>query len=355
MPAKIHVSTGPETDSLEAFESHLRAIYRKHVKAATGVRIERRKLGAGSGPLVESVEAERDDGESDDDLVESVVAQTLAVIRKDMARPRGRNTPNHGRVTAWSGVAMVVDRRRPVDKRVLDQIPLEVEDPDAFVSVENESALMLKASRETLKSMGDVVVAIYRASEKRDKAFAKMSARLAKSIGKSSKAAGRWGYKKAKVDAETERHAETARERAAKSRHFWEAFESVGVEYKDVVAVWSKYWTRERRPGDPPPAAPTRPTPDEMRKVFGDGKFDDRYTVEGDDGRAEQGVTLQGVIAEMVAEPDARRRQQLASKLARVMGAMSSETRDALKLRMLQALGEARALEIAAWLSLPVT
>jgi len=353
MPAREVLSTETVNGSLESFEDHLRSIARKHAKALTGVRIERRNRGAGSGPISEAVEVERDDGETDDELVESVVVRVVAVVKRDAARARGRNTPNAGRVASWCGVVVLLDSRGKTKKeRELAEIPLDIEDPDAFVSIENEAAMLVKSARELVAAFGATTVNHERVWVSREKQLAKRDKQYAKAMQRLSgalKSSGKWDYRKRKEREKTERSNEKHRARQAKSKHIWEAVESVGSDYKEVATIFATWWTTHATPGGPPPAPPMPPTPAEVAEVLGDHEqFEKRYDLAG------ESVSVKALVAEMLAQQDARQRMRLGKLLLALLNAMPAADAQLLKLCMVSKLGKKRALEVATWLSLPV-
>lgn len=320
-----------------------------HIRGVKKLVVERRNRGIGSGPLNQEVIADRDADESDESLAESLAEAALSIIRRDSVVPRSRNSPIKGQIGPWEGVVLLYTDA----KKAVATLPILIEDPSSEVSAEAEMVAMAGELRKTFAAMAQGVVTIYGALGRREKHQAKMFKAMATGQAQLSKSASKWKFKERQAHEETEQADIAARERTAKRKFFWEAVESIGVEWKDVGEIWSKYYTMNRAPGDPKKKPPVKPTPEECAKVFGGPKheiFEKQYPC--DDGEMR---SLRSIVGEMIAEPDLSRRHQLAKLLVQV-GAKIPDSKSELQAAFLGAgLLPERIMEIVAWLSLPIT
>lgn len=345
-----------ENDSAETpwgqLPAVLRTIYSKHIAKLACVRVLRTHRGPGSGPLGHRLEIDTTDGMGAEEMVEDLVRETIRIIGTDACKPRGRNTPKAGTVGSWHGEVVLYSDAD--GSRSIAKIPVELEEPSADLDTRRElEELSILAHVKGFMAMSfEQMVKIIGAAAAREEAMAGLVASVAKSTGKSNRKLAKYKFKARKVEAETRRHEADARTRSARHRAWADAFETAAEEYRDVVAIWSKYFTRERAGGKPPPA-PQRPTADELRTVFADERLQRVVTVRL--GDTSQETSPEKVIAEMVAEPDPRRRMHLAKLLAATVRAWPEDLQQLLKVSMVTALGMERCEEIAAWLSLPIT
>lgn len=259
----------------------------------------------------------------------------------------------------WAGIVEIIgeaDERKGGRPPILATVKVKLDDTgDASPKPTRDSELtgVLGALKSIIEGMGVSIVKIANAKGAQEEATARLYTEIADSQRKLMSADRKWDYKIEKERQETEREVESGRASAAKSRAFWDAFESTAVEYKDLVEIWSRYYTQNRKPGDPGRAAPKAPTIDEIGRVMADETFEKETLIVDEDGQSTH--SMRGLVAEMIAEPDFKRRLSLAKRLRLVLVAQDKETQDALKLKMLSELGAERAQEVAAWLSLPVT
>lgn len=268
----------------------------------------------------------------------------------------------------WKGeVHLLGDPGSNGRARVLTRVKIDLHGgtPTPKPTRDSEITSLIGAMRTTIESLGKQVIDIARAKVQLGKAEAKMMRRMAKYNGRAMKNDRKWKFKIGKEREKTERAREAALERAARSRHRWEAFESLGSEYKDVFEIWSKWYTDGTAPGrrGGKRATPQRPTRAELDKVFRDGV--DEFKV---DGRsfAEVFDPLYAIVSEMIEHPDVQARIALAKRArdfiegkpgrdgARV-GGLSKDAQNALRMRMLSVLGLERCKEVAAWISVPVS
>jgi hypothetical protein len=355
MPATIQADGTQEDATLDTLREDLRTILAAHCKDLTRLVVERRNRGPASGPLSKKILVKRGDEETDDELVGSCVDQTFAVIMRDARVPRGRGPhPNAGLVGPWEGAVLVFVKKDA--KKPIDTLPVHIEYPEELLapSVDSELVKMASAFTKSNEAMATKLIAIYGQLGKREKHQARMFKAMAIGQVGLSKSASKYKYREAKEREETERADIAARERTARRKFFWEAVESIGVEWKDVGEIWSKYYTHNRSPGDgkktPPP---TRPTEEECKKIFEGSQrehFERQHTLS--DGST---TSVRALVAQMIAEPDFSRRQALAKLLTEC----SSKIPDREKV-LRAAFGESkidaeRAMSIIAWLSLPIT
>lgn len=347
MPARVEVQKDGLDTSWEDVRGDLQSICRRHFKGLHVLVVNRADRGPASGPLKSKIWCEPDDGENTDELVASLVDEALNIIRRDSLRPRGRDTPNAGRIGSWSGSVAFFAKD---EKKPLDVYEIHIEDPSVVATMESEVVAMMKEFRLLFGGINSGLVSIYSALGKREKQQAKLFGAVAKSQSKLSKNGAKYKYKAQREHEETEREDIGARERTAKRKFFWSAVESIGVEWKDVGEIWSKYYTLGRKPGDPPQKPPQKPTTEECAKVFAsDDIFEKPYNT------SEYGeVSIRAIAAQMIAEPDFTRRQLLAKALTEI-GKQIPDVKTKLGNALIAALGPERALEVVAWFSLPVT
>lgn len=352
MPAKIVIDTGAATSAYEPARDHLQSICTRHHKSLTRIVLERRNRGPASGRIPESIVAKREAGETVDAFVDSLVEETIKLIQKDSIKPRGRG-PSAGIIGAWSGRIVLLDETKTKkDEKELDSMLVDIEDPEAFQSVEAEHLAFIREMRATLKSYGDVTVSIARAYAKREKAISKLVVGVAKSSGKSHRAAGRWAFRITREQEKTKREESADARKTERSTRRTEAFESVVTEYKEEVENWSAYFRDQIKSKGG--LVPKRPTEEEAKKIF-DANEDEarRYDVEV----VIDGVTytLRKLVAEIMAEKSRPRRLSLAKTLREVIKRYPEETLKTLGARAIMALGEPRATEILRWLQKPVS
>lgn len=347
MPARIDV----QKDGLEASWDDVRgdmlSMCRKHAKGVHVLVVNRLDRGPGTGPLKSRVYADRDEAETPEELAASLTDETMKLIVRDAMRPRGRGAKNPGEIGPWVGSVQLFDK---AERKPLDTLAIHIEDPQGVVTAESEIVAMMKEQRAFFTNMNTGVVAIYTALGKREKQQAKLFGALAKAQGRMSKSAARWKYKTVKEQEKTERDDVGSRERIAKSKFFWSAMETGLAEWVDVAEIWSKFYTVDRKPGEPRPAPPTRPTHEECTSIFSkDEIFEKQYpTDEGD-------KSVRAVVAEMIVEPDVARRIVLAKLLVRV-AAQIPNALARLEAAIVSAIeSEARRRSIVAWLRLPIT
>lgn len=202
--------------------------------------------------------------------------------------------------------------------------------------------------RETIKGLGEQCVRI--ASTKADElaAYVSMVQSVATMVTGLSKTEGKWAYKMHRETEETARVVEEQRSKAQRSANFWNAFETWSEEWSGVAEIWSTYFAAGNK------ELPKRPTLDELQRVFDapDMLVDGRPFSEIYD-------PIRAKIAEMLAETDVKRRLQMAKdELGGERGLINQLTeneRAAMKLRIVAVLGQQRAGEVAAWLTMPLT
>lgn len=356
MPATIQADATTEDATLDTIREDLQTILTTHCKALTRLVVERRNRGPASGPLSKKILVKRGDDETDEELVSSCVAQVLSVVMRDARVPRGRGPmPNAGLVGPWDGAVLLFGKDA---KKPLDTLPVHIEYPEELLAPTPESELvkMANANTKLVEGVGTKLVAIYRELGKREKYQAQMFKAMARGQVGLSKSAAKYKYRSQREHEETERADIAARERTAKRKFFWEAVESIGVEWKDVGEIWSRYYTHTTTTADgekKKKEAPKRPTADECDKIFG-GKqrehFEQQHTLA--DGTT---TSVRAIVAQMLAEPDFARRQVLAKQLTECSSKIP-ERESVLRAAFAGAkIDTERALSIIAWLSLPIT
>lgn len=249
---------------------------------------------------------------------------------------------------AWEGVVELVGDPDEKQKIVIldsPKVTISAGAPQPKATREDEFVGILATLRETIKGLGDVCVRV--GSTKADElaAYASMATALATALAAQNKSDGKWAYKIAKEKEETARVTEEERSRAQRSANFWDAMSVWAEEWKDVAVIWSEFFAAGGR------NAPARPTDDEVRAVFTwpEGNVNGRPWHEIFD-------PIRAVVATMLAEPDVKRRCQIAKDdLKAAINRLSKPEQDAMKMRMVLVLGELRTKEVAAWLSVPVT
>lgn len=349
MPVKSEVANDGLVTTQDDLRGDMHSICTTHAKAVRTLVVNRLDRGPASGPLKTRLKVERDAAESEAELVEAMVDAVMKLVMRDAMRPRGRGASpeNVGTVGAWSGELVLLDK---AGKKLGSPLKIDIEDPSEGPSRESELVSILKEVRLLYAGERAGLVAIYGALGKREKQQAKLFGAVAKSQSRLSKSAGKYKYRTEKERQQTEREDIAARERSAKRKFFWEAVESIGVEWKDVGEIWSKYYTVGRKPGDPKKKPPQKPTLDELTSVFSrDEVFEKHFST------TDEGVTsMRTLAAQMIAEPDFERRRTLSRAMAEI-GKQIPDIRAKLETAMLAALTPQRALEIAAWFKLPVT
>lgn len=351
---------------MDTVSEDLRRICRKHLGALRTLVVQRRNRGPLSAPLPSVVDVERDPSESDEDLLSSIVDDTLAIIRRDALKPRGRNTPNAGTIAQWEGDVIllgdaVVDEKKkakprddskPARQKELDRLPIEIEDPEAMAqTIESQTVAIMKEARLLLAGERAGIVSIYDALGRREKHQAKMFKSMAQGQASTSKGTAKYHYLERREAEQTEREDIAARERTAKRNFFWSAVETFGENWHDVGEIWSRYYTQGRKPGDPPKPAPTKPTPDECDRIFG-GTHSETFEKVYDTSEGKQ--SIRSVVAQMIAEPDFERRRAW-TKVFLQVGMQIPNAKNVLKQALLEHVDEDRAQAIIAWIALPVS
>jgi hypothetical protein len=352
MPAKIVIDTGVATSAYEPARDHLQSICTRHHKALTRIVLERRNRGPASGRIPESIVAKRDAGESVEAYVESLVERTIELIQKDSVKPRGRG-PSQGIIGAWSGRVVLLDETRAKkDEKELDSMLVDIEDPEAFQSIEAEHLGFIREMRATLKAYGDIMNSNARAYAKRERAVTKLVRSVAKSSSKSHRSAGRWAWKMTREQERTRREESADARKTERSAKRTEAFESIVTDYKDEVVEWSSYFREQVKRGGG--LAPKKPTDEEAKKIFdADENEARRYDVEVTvDGAT---YTMRKLVAEIMHEKSRPKRLALAKLLKAVIKEYPDETLKVLAARAVMVVGEPRAAEILRWLQKPVT
>lgn len=353
MPATTVTDTEQPSDSeLDAADA-IREQVRKYITDVRELRaVPARKADQRARPLAEKVPVVIDRQEDLDALSEDCTRRILDIIR----------TAANGET--WRGeVHLLGDNGANHRRVVIKAVPVLIEGDTPSTSKpttrESETVAVLKACADTMKSqqttidgLGKALVTTANALSDEKNAHAKMFKRMTKVAGRVLRGDRKWKYKMRKESEKTDRQREKSRERAAATHARWDAFEVATTEYKDVIEIWSRYFTRGRKPGDPTRPPPTRPTVDELKKIFDPTE---EITVDGRPFR-EVFDPIRAIISEMISESDVKRRIEIAKEqLVPTIKKLSNTAKDAMKLRILQQLGMDRAEEVSAWLSLPVT
>jgi hypothetical protein len=224
--------------------------------------------------------------------------------------------------------------------------------PQPKATKDDEMVGVLAACRETIKTLGELVVRIGSTKADELQAYASMVIGVTETIRKLGAAQGKWDFRMHRETQETERVVEAERARAAKSRAFWDAFETFATEWKDVGMVWSKWITEQGKKGSGAQQSSDAPTADECARVFGALEFCERQ-ITIDIGGNRSTSTIRATVAEMTAEPDAKARMALARRLGAMVNALSQAERDQMTKHTVEVLKVERAQQVVRWLSAP--
>lgn len=341
MPVSRIVDSKNGEDDESSVEERIREALKKNIEHAVELRAQRARAAKGRTPAVsQSTSCKFEPGEDPEEHVRRAARDILDIIAID-----AEGQPWKGEV-AILGTPHANGKPNVLARVVKVHVNTDTSDDDDDVprSREHELVSVIKECRVLVKDMGETVVKISNAKGLEHEAIAK----LVESVAKVQAGESKWSYRMHAETEKTERVREEAHERAARSRHRWEAFESMAAEYKDVVELWSRFVTDPTRKSG---SLPTRPTADEVRAVF-DAPPDTKV-----DGRAWSDIfdPIRALVSEMIAEPDVKRRVALSREFREMVSALTKNARDAMVFRMASVLGESRAREVGAWLSLPVS
>lgn len=336
MPATTIVDAETPDEQLAELREKISSAIRKHVGAAEYVRAQRRRrLPNRTPPLPQQVRCDVDEGETIDAIAEEASVKIMEIILADAAGEK------------WGGEVHVcgAELRNGFGPKILARIPVEIdgESPEIMTKARAETDTMAAQSR-TIDGLGSALVKIANAKASDAEAMSKMIA----AVADMHRADAKWNYKIEKERQETEREEIKERANTTRAKARWDVFETLIEEYKDVATIWSQWFTTVRKPGEGiSPGKP--PTETELASVFTDGRFEQPVTL--DDGNS---YNVRGVVAEMIAEPDRRRRIMVAKRLTAVLNGLPPAVQTDLRATMIRVLGPERALEIAVWLSLPI-
>lgn len=224
--------------------------------------------------------------------------------------------------------------------------------PQPKPTKDDEMVGILAAARETIKTLGELVVRIGSTKADELQAYSSMVIGVTETLRKLGSSVGKWEYRAERERQETERVAEQARASAAKSRAFWDAFETFATEWKDVGMVWSRWITEQGKKGSGAQQSSDAPTADECQRVFGPLEFCERSITVNVGGNMTTG-TIRSTVAEMIAEPDARARMMLARRLGAMVDTLSAAERGKLTAHTVEVLKAERAQQVVRWLSAP--
>lgn len=251
----------------------------------------------------------------------------------------------------WRGeVELLGDEDAKGKRNVLTSVEIKLAGgaPQPKPTKDDELVGVLGQLRETIKGLGEACVKI--ASTKADElsAYVSMVQSVATMVMGLNKTDGKWAYKMHRETEETNRVTEEQRSKAQRSANFWNAFETFADEWSGVAEIWSTYFAAGNK------QLPKRPTLDELVRVFDDASM-------LIDGRTFQEVfdPLRAKVAEMLAEPDVKRRLAMAKDEIGgengLINRLTQNEQNAMKMQMVAVLGAERAGEIAAWLTMPLT
>lgn len=342
MPVKRVTEANEVPESAATASEAIAKAILEHLPEVKMLRAQRKRGARARFPaLTNRPSISVDEGERPEEIAREAAEDILQIIATDADGD------------AWAGdVALLGEATNFGKAKVLKTIEVEIEgdDPQPKPTVQSEVIGTMAAMRETISKMGDAVVKIANAKGLEHESIAQLVASVAKSQARVEITSGKWAFRAEKEKQETERIREQAHRDAAQTKYRWEAFETFMEEAKEPITIWSKYFTQDRKPGDPKKPPPKKPTQEEMDAVFSVADFEQHVSME--DGST---TTIRTVITEMVAEPDPKRRVAHARTLVQVLNRLPPEVQQALKLAFLSKLGQERALEIGAWLSLPLT
>lgn len=268
----------------------------------------------------------RADGESDDELVGSVLDEVFKLVELDADG------------SAWLGrVHLFNDNAEKRGERELAQVDVRVEDGSELATASSESVAIVQTVRVFLESMCKQVVAILGATAARENSTAAMAESIAKWAGKSETAAGKWRYREKRDEVELEREKVQATERTAKHSKRWDSITDVAEVHKDIVKEWSDLF-RETVKAASSSTSIAPPTQAEVDAVFGGEESLD---------------ALRALASEMIAEADYAVRRKLAKQFKATVMSLPKEQQQFIMLRAANALGAERAKDCFRWLSSP--
>lgn len=329
MPARAHPTGTPAEPTQSDVRKDLEKICKKHLAVLTRVSIERRRQGVAKNHpnrwLAQEVRPDRAPGESDDDLVTSIVDEVLRQIELDA---------DGG---AWLGKVHFYNDNAP--KRgdtLLEAHEVRVDDELEVPTIAGESVAIVNTVGGFLAKMCDKMVALTRAFAETQQSNADVYRSLARQAGKSERAAGKWEYKQRREEQETEREKNRDDNRSRRASTRWAGIVELSDQHKDVVKAWSDMFLVAAKEAQGARVKP--PTPEEIDAVFaGDERLDE----------------VRKTAHEILAESEPSVRKALARKWRKLIEQLPKEVQSVLLVKAATALGEARARECFKWLSRP--
>jgi hypothetical protein len=292
--------------------------------------MERRRQGLSKGSpqrwLGQDVEVRRATGETDDELVVSVLDEVFRLIELDADG------------NAWLGkVHLFNDNAEKRSDKELAQVDVRFDDGSELATASSESVAIVQTVRVFLESMCKQMVAILGATAQREVSTAQMGEALAKWSSRSEQAAGKWAYKMQRDANEVEREKVKATERTAKQSKRWDSVTDIAEVHKDIVKEWSDLF-REAVKAASATTNIAPPTQAEVDAVFGGEVSLD---------------ALRALASEMIAEADYAVRRKLAKQFKSTVMGLPTEQQQFIMLRAANALGAERAKDCFRWLSSP--
>lgn len=339
MPVKRVTDTNEQPETSQDATDAIRKALVSHHASVRWLRAQRKKgPRRRTPPLATKIAFEVAAAEELDDICAEAASAIMDVILADADGEQ------------WNGdVDLLGEDTRFGKAKVIASVDVSIEGeivPSAASVKSRAEADAMTSLAKTVDGLGTALVKLANAKASDAEAMSKIVAAFGESMGRDRK----YEYKIAKEHEETER--EDIKERAATTRAKvrWNAFETLVEEGMDVAEIWSKWLTQGRKPGEPMPDPPKPPTKEECDRVFKDPRLETPVTLP--DGASANVHTL---VREMIGEGNIKRRFLLARTLLKVLNGLPKDVADLLKVTMAVELGEKRAVEVAAWLSGPIT
>lgn len=341
MPATLIIDGDAHNTSLDAQKIIFEKSLRDHLGGVSWVRLERRKQGLpkSNRRLPRGVLVKRGMGESDDELVTSVVAQVFDLIADD-----SQGAP-------WLGTALFMHEGPKGDEK-LGECELRIDETDVPLTRDGAITELVAVMSKFAGDLCTQVVKIVGASAARESAIAELVSSVARSAGRTDRAEYRykWKERKRELDIEEQKiHAESGVHRSNATKF---AFAGLLQKYQPTFDRLARAWEdiQRARAGASPssssttPEMPPRPTEAEVMQVFPESDDDDDAL---DDVRV--------VVLAMVRSTDATERSALLAKLVPLLQQLGIPRLAELQGAAEAKLGTKRVGEILAWVRNPWT
>lgn len=319
MPARIQPTNKASNPSPDGPEADFRKAFSKHAGVATRVALEHRR---GRPRMLDTeVRWDRLTTDTDEDVIADVTRVVFEAIERD-----ADGGPWTGRAYIYNDNA---ERRATVP---LETVDLRI-DGGEVQTRDGEATAMLAACTKFVEGVTKQVVAILAATAGERQSVADLVGRVAKHDSHLVDAVGKWGYKKARDEQETERMRIREENKTHRSSTRWDNIEQGAEKFHDVIKSWSDFLLDGAKAKEKASA----PTQADIDAVFAGEAFD----------------TMRALASEMLATPDRDARMQLAADFKAAGKKLDAQQKATLQLRALQVMGEARARAAFAWLTNP--